>query len=119
LERLAADTDEKVFCEERKFIGPLMHFVRGDVRDRVASQNNDHGPSYWRYAVSRGRVVQKSTFARFLASFDFRLFQHYPPGAAVPTDRSSEREPANGFIETMLGAASQNANGQISNQRFG
>src|SRR3984885_11255377 len=28
-------------------------------------------------------IVQKLTFARFLASFDFRLFQHYRPGAEV------------------------------------
>jgi ABC-type multidrug transport system fused ATPase/permease subunit len=28
-------------------------------------------------------IVQKSAFARFLASFDFRLFQQYPPKAAT------------------------------------
>src|ERR1700722_14927182 len=29
-------------------------------------------------------IVQKLTFARFLASFDFRLFQHYRPLADFP-----------------------------------
>ena len=30
-----------------------------------------------------GGVVQKSAFARFLASFDFRLIQQYPPFAVI------------------------------------
>jgi hypothetical protein len=34
-------------------------------------------------AHPNGGVVPKSGFARFLASFDFRLFQQYPPEAAA------------------------------------
>jgi len=62
---------------ERNFPEPLMRFVRNDVRDHLVSQKNDHGLSYWRYAHPSGGLVQKSTFARFLEFFDFRLFQQY------------------------------------------
>jgi len=36
-------------------------------------------------AYANGRVLQKSIFAQFSASFDFRLFQHYPPQADIGT----------------------------------
>jgi hypothetical protein len=29
---------------ERKFLGPLMRFTRGDVRDHIVSRQIDHGP---------------------------------------------------------------------------
>jgi hypothetical protein len=35
--------------DERNFLGPLMRFVCGDVRDLIVSYKNDHGPSYQRY----------------------------------------------------------------------
>ena len=50
-----------------------MRFARGDMRDHIVSHKNDHGASYWRYGILRWRSWQKSTFARFSASFDFRL----------------------------------------------
>jgi hypothetical protein len=56
----------------RNYLGPLTRFVRSDVRDHIASQKNDLGIGAAEYRS--GRVVQKSTFARFLASSDFRLF---------------------------------------------
>ena len=31
---------------KRNFLNLLMRFVRSDVRDLIASQKNDHGPSY-------------------------------------------------------------------------
>jgi hypothetical protein len=37
------------FGDERNFPGPLMRFVRGDVRDHIVSHKNDHRPSYRRY----------------------------------------------------------------------
>jgi hypothetical protein len=41
-----ADSLEKVFfADEPKFLGPLMRFVRGDVRDQIASPKIDYGPS--------------------------------------------------------------------------
>jgi hypothetical protein len=38
---------------ERNFLGQLTRFMRGDVRDHVASQKNDHGASYRRYEASK------------------------------------------------------------------
>jgi hypothetical protein len=35
--------------DERNFLGPLMRFVCGDVRDLIVSHKNDHGPSHRRY----------------------------------------------------------------------
>jgi hypothetical protein len=36
---------KKSFWEgERKFLGPLMRFARGDVRDHIVSSKIDHGP---------------------------------------------------------------------------
>jgi hypothetical protein len=35
--------------DERNFLGPLMRFVCGDVRDLIVSYKNDHGRSYQRY----------------------------------------------------------------------
>jgi|SRR5580704_2310286 hypothetical protein len=65
--------------DERNFPGPLMRFARSgttsllrktttELRIRATEHYNDG-------------VVQTSTFARFLASFDFRLLQHYLPTA--------------------------------------
>src|ERR1700676_4170650 len=36
-------------ADERNFLGPLMRFVRGDVRDHIVSHKNDHGFSYQPY----------------------------------------------------------------------
>jgi hypothetical protein len=35
-------------ADERKFLGLLMRFVRGNVRDHIDSTKNDHGPSQLR-----------------------------------------------------------------------
>jgi hypothetical protein len=32
-------------ADERNFLGMLMRFAFGDVRDRIVSHKNDHGPS--------------------------------------------------------------------------
>jgi hypothetical protein len=49
-------------------------------------------------------IVQKLTFARFLASFDFRLFQHYRPAADLiqNTKRYLELDDQNAFDEARL-----------------
>jgi hypothetical protein len=40
--------------DERNFLGPLMRFALRDVRDHIACQKNDHGPSYRpRWALQR------------------------------------------------------------------
>jgi hypothetical protein len=69
--------------DDRNFSGPLMRFTRGDMRDQIVSCKNDHGASYRRYGVLQYGVGKKSTFARFPASFDFRLLQQYLPIAEV------------------------------------
>ena len=44
------DTVEKSFeGYERNFLKPLMSFMRGDVRDHIARQKNDYGPSQQHY----------------------------------------------------------------------
>ena len=69
--------------DERKFLGPLTRFTRGDVRDHIVSSKIDHGPRSGVEKRRRSREVQRSTFARFLALFDFRLLQQYLPEAEV------------------------------------
>ena len=55
-----------------------MPFARGDMRDHIVSHKNDHGASYGRYAVLQWwGQLRIELFARFSASFNFRLLQHY------------------------------------------
>jgi len=37
---------KSILADERKFLGPLMSFARGDVRDDIHSHRNDHESSY-------------------------------------------------------------------------
>jgi hypothetical protein len=37
--------------DKRKFLGPLMRFARGDVRDHIISGKDDHRPAYRRYGA--------------------------------------------------------------------
>jgi hypothetical protein len=64
--------------DERNFLGPLMPFARGDMRDHIVSHKNDHGASQGLYAVLQWWIRLKISFCRFSASFDFRLLQQYP-----------------------------------------
>ena len=55
------DAVEKPFGgNKRNFLKLLMRFARNDVRDHIASQKNDRGPSYRLTGVggSNGRVVK-------------------------------------------------------------
>src|SRR5258707_14130827 len=65
---------------ERKFLGLLMRFRRGDVRETISfhPKSTTDLPSGAEKRRS-GRDVQKSTFARFLGLIDFRLLQQYLP----------------------------------------
>jgi len=49
------------------------------MRDHIVSHKNDHGASYGRYGALQWWSWLKSAFARFSASFSFRLLQHYRP----------------------------------------
>jgi hypothetical protein len=48
-----------------------MRFVRSDVRDHIAPQKDDHGPSYRHYGASQRRSNPKITIREIFASFDF------------------------------------------------
>jgi hypothetical protein len=54
-----------------------MRFARGDVRDHIVSNKNDHQPSYWPQRTLPQQQRLKIDFARFSGSFDFRLLQQY------------------------------------------
>jgi hypothetical protein len=60
---------------EQKFLEPLMRLARGDVRDHIASSKINHDLRSGVEERHSSREVQRSTFARFLGLFDFRLLQ--------------------------------------------
>jgi hypothetical protein len=44
---IMADSVEKVFLgDDQNFLGRLMHFARGDMREHIVSHKNDHGAWY-------------------------------------------------------------------------
>jgi hypothetical protein len=60
----------------RKFLGQLMRLTRDDVRDHIISSKIDHAPRSGADKRCISRDALRSTFARFLALSDFRVFQH-------------------------------------------
>jgi hypothetical protein len=64
---------------DRNFSGPLMRFARGDMRDTSFRTKTTRELRIGVTEYCSGHVGQKSTFARFLTSFDFRLLQQYAP----------------------------------------
>src|SRR6516225_5714609 len=69
---------------KRNFLKLLMRFVRSDVRDHIVSQKTTTDLRIGTTEHRSGGVVQKSPFARFLASFDFRLFRQHRSEADIP-----------------------------------
>jgi len=65
--------------DERNFLGPLMRFARGDVRDTSFHTKTATDLRIGAEERCSGRDGQESTFARFSVRFDFRLFQQYLP----------------------------------------
>jgi hypothetical protein len=65
---------------DRNFSGPLMRFARGEMRDHIVCTKTTRELRIGVTEYCSGHVGQKSTFARLLTSFDFRLLQQYPPG---------------------------------------
>src|SRR5215471_15910423 len=59
---------------KRNFIKLLMRFVRSDVRDHIASQKNDHGPSYRHYRASQRRSSPKITICEIFGVVRFSTF---------------------------------------------
>ena len=60
-----------------------MRFVRNDVKDHVVSQKTTTDFPLGAMQHLSGGLVQRSTFARFLEFFDFRLFQQYRPNSHI------------------------------------
>jgi len=60
--------------DERNFLGPLMRFVRRDVRDLIAHQKNDHGASYRRHRVLQRRSCLKFDFREIFGVVRFSTF---------------------------------------------
>jgi hypothetical protein len=60
-----------------------MRFTRGDARDHIASSKMITDLRSGVEKRRSSREVQRSTFARFLGLFDFRLLQQYLPTSAI------------------------------------
>ena len=81
--------------DERNFLGPLMRFVCGDVRDLIVSHKTDHGPAHRRYrALQQWRslkicfreifgVVRFSTFATISANRRHRPRSQFTAGSPM------------------------------------
>jgi hypothetical protein len=77
---------QKSFCGgERKFLEPLMSFMRDDVRDHIVHPKSITDLRSGVEKRRSGREVSKSTFARFLGLFNFRLLQQYRHETDMPT----------------------------------
>jgi hypothetical protein len=74
--------------DEQNFLGPLMLFARGDVRDHIVSHKNDQGASYGRYAVLQWWSRLKISFCAIFASFNFRLLQQTLNGISNATEKN-------------------------------
>jgi hypothetical protein len=60
---------------ERKFLEPLMRFMRSDVRDHIVSHKTTTDLRIGAKEGCNRRDSSESIFARFSASSDFRLLQ--------------------------------------------
>ena len=72
---------------KQNFLRLLMRFVRSDVRDHIASQKNDHGPSYRHYRASQRRGSPKFTICEIFGVVRFSTFST----ASVKTGSLSSR----------------------------
>jgi hypothetical protein len=59
---------------KRNLLKLLMRFMRGDVRDHIASQKNDHGLSYRHYRASQRRSSPKITNCGIFGVVRFSTF---------------------------------------------
>src|SRR5437879_13502354 len=91
---------------KRNFLKLLMRFVRSDVRDHIALRKTTTDRRIDTKEHRNGGVIQKSTFARFLASFDFRLFRQHRPltdlGSSpcdTAVDLNAQRDKVDGFCQ--------------------
>jgi hypothetical protein len=61
-------------ADQLKFLGPLMRFARGDVRDHIVSPKNDHGPLYRPYRALQRQRRQKINFREIFGVARFSTF---------------------------------------------
>ena len=62
------------WVDQRKFLGPLMHFALGDVRGHIISRKTDHGPAYRRYGPLQRQILIKIDFREILGIVRFSSF---------------------------------------------
>ena len=67
------------WVDQRKFLGPLMHFALGDVRGHIISRKNDHGPAYRRYGPLQRQILIKIDFREILGIVRFSSFATQSP----------------------------------------
>jgi hypothetical protein len=60
--------------DKRKFLGPLMRFARGDLRDHIISGKNDHRLAYRRYEALQRQRRPKMNFREILGASQFSTF---------------------------------------------
>jgi hypothetical protein len=60
-----------------------MQFVRGNVRDHIVTPKSTAALRSGTTERFSDREVKESTFARFSAPSDFRLFKHYQRNADI------------------------------------
>jgi len=102
--------------KERDLLELLMRFVRGDVRDLIASQENDHGLSYRHHRASQRRSSPKTTICEIFGVVRFSTFStasarsgrpHFSPRRAFQYDAGhiaqgrSSRRARSGFPENQ------------------
>jgi hypothetical protein len=62
------------WTDQRNFLGPLMRFARGDVRDHIVLAKIDHGPSYPRQRPLQRWTRRKIIFREILGVVRFSTF---------------------------------------------
>ena len=76
--------------DERNFLGPLMHFVCGDVRDLIVPHKNDHGPAHRRYRALQRSTRIKSCFREIFGVARFPTFATLSTTSGHPNSCSAE-----------------------------
>ena len=74
---------KSVWDDDQNFLGPLMRFARGDMRDHIVSHKTTTDLRSGATELCSGQGVEKSTFARFSQRLDFRVLQQYLPIADI------------------------------------
>src|SRR6201987_4006634 len=72
------------------FLKLPMRSIRGDVRDHIASQKNDHGRSYRHYKASQRRSSPKITSCEI---FGVARFSTFSTASAITGSQSVIRSP--------------------------